>query len=170
MKKLVLFFIMMLLLIVPLLSGCGYIYEELAEAYNDGYDEGKFYFYYVKPKQRYGIDDLEEYLHRYQWTEGAYVANKFDCSEMSAYLERKLENEGYHTIIVVGNTPGGNGRHSWLLVETGVGEYMPVEPTTFSIVYWQAASFDNYFTYDYQFETIEDALEYQCDEYNWWQE
>ena len=133
MEKLVYFLAMILLLIVPFLSGC-VPNEVYNTGYNQGYDKGEFYFYYVKPQQRYGIDDLEEYLHRWQWTEGAYVANKFDCSEMSAYLERKLENEGYHTIIVVGNTPGGNGRHSWLLVETGVGEYMPVEPTTFSIV------------------------------------
>ncbi len=177
---------MMLLLVAPLLSGCGYSDEQLAEAYSEGYDaghsegyntgynkgyeEGEFDFYYVKPQQRYGVDDLEEYLRRWQWAEGAYVANKFDCSEMSAYMERELENEGYHAIIVIGEAPFGGGRHSWLLVETSVGEYMPVEPTAYSIVYWQAISFDNYFVYDYRFETIQDALEYQPDEFNWWEE
>ena len=183
MKRPVSLSVMMLILIAPLLiSGCDYSDEQLAEnysegyevGYNEGYDigfeEGEFYSYYVKPQQRYGVDDLEEYLCRWQWAEGAYVANKFDCSEMSAYLEQKLENEGYHAIIVVGNTPGGDGRHSWLLVETSVGKHMPVEATTFSIVYWQDSSFDNYFVYDYQFETIQDALEYQPDEFNWWEE
>ena len=182
MKRLVTFLVMMLILIAPLLSGCGYIEEQLAEAYsegyeaghnegyNKGYEEGKFYFYYVKPQQRYGVDDLEEYLNRWQWSEEAYVAGKFDCSEMSAYLERKLENEGYHTIIAGGNAPWDGGKHSWLLVEASEGKYMPVEATAFSIVYWQAASFDTYFVYDYGFETIQDALENQPDQFNWWEE
>lgn len=183
MKRPVSLSVMILILIAPLLiSGCDYSDEQLAENYSEGYEVGynegydidfeevEFHCYYVKPQQRYGVDNLEEYLCRWQWAEGAYVANEFDCSEMSAYLEQKLENEGYHAIIVVGNTPGGDGRHSWLLVETSVGKHMPVEATTFSIVYWQDISFDNYFVYDYQFETIQDALEYQPDEFDWWEE
>lgn len=130
----------------------------------------KFYFYYVSlAKQRYGVYDLEDYLQRWQWIEGAYVANRFDCSEMSAYLEWKLENEGYHTIIITGGTPWGEGRHAWLLVETSAGHYMPVEATAYSIVYWWDAYFDNYFLYDHEFETIGEALEYSPTEFDWWE-
>ena len=118
-------------------------------------------------KQCYGVSDLEEYLNRWQWSEGAYVAGEFDCSEMSAYLERKLENEGYNTVIVTGDSPFSLGKHAWLLVQTSVEGYMPVEPTTYSIVYWSNIYFDNYFVYDYQFENIQEALGYSPNEFDW---
>jgi hypothetical protein len=131
----------------------------------------KFQFYYMSlAKQRYGVSDLEEYLDRWQWSEGAYVADEFDCSEMSAYLERKLENEGYNTLIVAGDLPFGVGKHAWLLVQTSVEGYMPVEPTTYSIVYWWNTYFDNYFVYDYQFENIQEALDYSPNEFDWWRD
>jgi cell division protein FtsB len=135
----------------------------------DEVEEAKFKFYYASlAEQRYGVYDLEDYLSRTKWVEGSYIPNIFDCSEMSAYLEWKLENEGYHTLIVAGNSPSGTGRHAWLLVETIAGYYMPVEATTYSIVYWSNPYFDNYFVYDHQFETIQEALDYRPTEYDWW--
>jgi hypothetical protein len=135
----------------------------------DEVERVKFQFYYASlAKQRYGVSDLEEYLDRWQWIEGTYISGEFDCSEMSAYLEWKLENEGYHTLIVTGNTPWGGGRHAWLLVETSDGKYMPVEATTYSIVYWSDTYFDNYFVYDHQFEGIQEALDYGPNEFDWW--
>jgi len=132
-------------------------------------EENKFMFYYASlAKQRYGIDDLEEYLERWQWSEGSYVEGVFDCSEMSAYMEWRLENEGYHTYIVCGEAPWGGEHHAWLLVETSAGYYMPVEATTFDLVKWDNPYFDNYFKYDHIFETIQDALEYNYEEYDWW--
>lgn len=129
----------------------------------------KFQFYYASlTKQRYGVSDLEEYLNRWQWSEGAYVAGEFDCSEMSAYLEWKLENEGYNTLIVTGDSPFGLGKHAWLLVQTSVEGYMPVEATTYSIIYWSDIYFDNYFVYDHQFENIQEALDYSPNEFDWW--
>jgi len=153
----------------------GYVSGEEA-GYEKGYEEGKFYFYYVKPHQRYGVDDLQAYLSRWEWEEGTYVRNKFDCSEMSAYIERMLENEGYHTLIVVGPTPfpSSDGKHAWLLVETSSGYFMPVEAAKegahWQVVDWSDSYFDNYFTYDYLFETIEDALRYNYQQFNWWEE
>ena len=129
----------------------------------------KFQFYYASlTKQRYGVSDLEEYLNRWQWTEGVYVADEFDCSEMSAYLEWKLENEGYNTVIVTGDSPFGVGKHAWLLVQTSTEGYMPVESTTYSIVYWSDIYFDDYFVYDYEFENIQEALDYSPNEFDWW--
>ena len=129
----------------------------------------KFQFYYASlAKQRYGVSDLDEYLNRWQWTEGSYVSGEFDCSEMSAYLEWKLENEGYNTLIVTGDSPFGSGKHAWLLVQTSVEGYMPVEPTTYSIIYWSDIYFDNYFVYDYQFENIQEALDSSPNEFDWW--
>jgi len=133
-------------------------------------EENKFMFYYASlAEQRYGVDDLEEYLDRLQWSEGSYIKGVFDCSEMSAYVEWKLENEGYHTYMVCGEAPWGGGHHAWLLVETSAGHYMPVEATTYDLVKWDNPYFDNYFEYDHKFETIQDALEYNYEEYDWWE-
>ena len=133
-------------------------------------EENKFEFYYaLLTEQRYGVDDLQEYLDRWEWIDGIYVEGVFDCSEMSAYIEWKLENEGYHTVIVIGTAPSDpEGYHAWLLVETSVGHYMPVEATQYDIVYWSDPYFDNYFIYDTEFETIQDALEYSYEEFDWW--
>lgn len=129
----------------------------------------KFQFYYASlSKQRYGWRGLEDYLSRWEWVEGIYLPNEFDCSEMSAYLEWRLENEGYHTIIVVGNAPGGGDGHAWLLVETSVHQYTPVEATTYRIVDWSNPFFDDYFVYEYQFETIQEALYYSATDFDWW--
>jgi len=134
-------------------------------------EESKFVFYYASlSKQRYGVDDLEEYLNRWKWVEGAYTEGEFDCSEMSAVIERRLENEGYHTKIVVGHSPSNRDvRHAWLLVETSQGKYMPVEATQYELVRWDDPYFDLYFDYDHSFETIFDALDYNYDDFNWWE-
>ncbi|MDH5793724.1 MAG: hypothetical protein OEZ18_04075 [Candidatus Bathyarchaeota archaeon] len=103
----------------------------------------------------------------WKWIE-PYQEGVFDCSEMSAYLERKLENEGWHMKIIVGDSPFGSGRHAWLLVETSVDKYMPVESTDMAVVLWDSAYFDNYFKYDHAFEKIQDALKYSETEFDWW--
>ena len=144
-------------------------YGELVDNCMEYAEEAHFTFYYASvAKQRYGVDDLDEYLNRWEWIEGAYETGEFDCSEMSAYLEWRLENEGYNTVIVAKTTPGVFSEHAWLLVETSAGEYMPVEATTYEIVYWGHPQFDDYFVYDYEFETIQEALEYGPTEFDWW--
>ena len=143
--------------------------DELLQNYKELVEDAKFMFYYASlAKQRYGVDDLDEYLHRWEWREIAYETGEFDCSEMSAYIERELENEGYHTVIVAKTTPGGLSNHAWLLVETSAGEYMPVEATTYELVYWEHPKFDDYFVYDNEFETIQEAIEYSPTEFDWW--
>lgn len=139
---------------------------ELLEEYAE---EAKFTFYYAtRSEQRYGVDDLAEYLNRWEWIKGTYEAGEVDCSEMSAYLEWELENEGYHTVIVAKTTPGVLSDHAWLLVETSAGQYMPVEATTYEVVYWEHPNFDEYFVYDHEFETIQEALEHSPNEFDWW--
>ncbi len=133
-------------------------------------EEEKFFFYYCSlSSQRYGVYDLADYLERWEWTEGAYTKDVFDCSEMAAYLEWRLENEGYHTIIVTGRAPFGGGKHAWLLVETSPNRWMPVEPTTYSIVWWDNPYFDNYFVYEHEFESIFEAINVFPDEFDWWE-
>jgi hypothetical protein len=132
-------------------------------------EDAKFYFYYVRKEQKYGVDNLHDYLAQWNWKEGAYAEGVFDCSQMSAYLEWKFENEGYHTIIVNGNSPDGDSnKHAWLLVETSEGKYTPVEATAYDIVSMKSPDFEKYFQYEFRFESIQEALEYNPREYKWW--
>lgn len=135
--------------------------------YSSGVKAGRFDFYYVKPNQRYGVYDLDNYLKNWKWTL-PYQEGTFDCSEMSAHLEMDFENEGFHTFIVVGNSPFDSGRHAWLLVETSVGKYTPVEATNRQVIWQSSPYFDNYFKYDHRFETIQDALAYSQTDFDWW--
>jgi hypothetical protein len=135
---------------------------------NSQYDEAFFSFYYVAPEeQKFGVYDLEDELYGLYWLH-PYEENVFDCSEMSAYLEWHLENEGWHAMIVAGEAPWDGGGHAWLLVETSEGQYMPVESTTIEIVWWEDPYFDNYFVYDYMFETIQEAVDLNESEFDWW--
>ena len=135
---------------------------------NSEYELAQFDFYYVKPKeQKFGVYDLEDELVGIEWLY-PYQEGVFDCSEMSGYLERYLENKGWRAKIVVGDSPFSSGRHAWLLVETSQGKYMPVESTNIEIVWWDDPNFDNYWEYDRSFETIQDALAYNENEFDWW--
>lgn len=134
---------------------------------NEEYNETRFEFYYVKPEQKFGVYDLEDDIDGLVWNTD-YEEGVFDCSEMSASLERYLENEGWNTVIIAGDSPFGSGYHAWLLVETSEGKYMPVESTTIDVVWWEDANFDNYFEYDHEFETIQEALAHNESEFDWW--
>jgi hypothetical protein len=165
----------LVLLVVILASLCMFLYIELqhyksTHSHNDSeYDEALFSFYYVKQeKQRFGNRSLWFELNDYNWAE-PYQENVFDCGEMSACLERCLENRGWHVKIVLGDSPTETGRkHAWLLVETSQGQYMPVESTEIELVEEYDRYFDNYFTYDYAFETIQDAIMHNESEFDWW--
>jgi len=139
-------------------------------AYNQA-EMSRFEFYYAGlTKQRYGVDKVESFLDGWYWITGTYAEGEFDCSEMSAYIEWRLENAGFHTIIVTGQSPSNpEAKHAWLLVETSSGKYMPVEATEYALVKWQNQYFDQYFDYDHSFETILEALDYQYDDFNWWE-
>ncbi len=126
------------------------------------------YYVRVKPTQKYGFFNLVKELNDLKWVK-PYQFGLLDCSEMSAYLEWHLENEGWHALIVVGDSPSGSGRHAWLLVETRLNGYMPVESTIMRVVVCEDPNYYNYFKYDRIFETIQDALAYSATEFDWWQ-
>ena len=134
---------------------------------DEEYDEALLSFYYVEQEQKFGVYDLEDELFGLEWIE-PYQESVFDCSEMSAYLEWYLEKQGWNAIIILGDAPFGGGYHAWLLVEASTDHYMPVESTTIEIVWWDDPYFDNYFIYDYEFETIEEAMAYDESEFDWW--
>jgi len=43
---------------------------------------------------------------------------------------------------------------------------MPVEPKTIVVIWWSSYS-DNYFRYDHEFETIQEALAHSETEFDW---
>lgn len=138
------------------------------EEYHACMGEARFSFYYVEPsEQKFGVYELSDELDGLEWSQ-PHQAGVFDCSEMSAFLEWHLENEGWHTYIVCGEAPWDGGYHAWLLVETSTDAYMPVESTTIEIVWWDDPYFDNYFIYDNEFETIQEAIAYNESEFDWW--
>ena len=145
--------------------------EQLVDSWMATAETAKFYFYYASlAKPQYGTTDLRDYLSRWQWVPGAYKHGKFDCSEMAACLERNLEIVGFRTRIIAGDDPSGSGeKHAWLLVETSPDKYMPVEATAYAVVEHDNPDFDNYFVYDYDFGTIQEALEIGPTEFNWWE-
>ena len=148
-----------------------YVYDHLYtnEEYADSIDDASFAFYYFKPEnQKLGVYNLDDELSSVSWSE-PYEANVFDCSEMSGCLEWWLENRGWHAKIYVGDSPFSSGKHAWLIVETSDGNYMPVEATTIRVVWWDDPYFDNYWEYDYRFETIQEAIDYYESEFDWWE-
>jgi len=140
-----------------------------SHSYSDTeYFEAMFTFYYVKPHdQKFGVYNLASDIEGLKWLK-PYKEGVFDCSEMSAYLEWYLENEGWHSVIVTGDSPLGSGQHAWLLVETSTDHYMPVEATSLEVVWWENPYFDNYFKYDNRFDTIQEAWTFSKTEFDWW--
>jgi hypothetical protein len=134
---------------------------------NNEVEELSFRFYYIQQEQKFGVYNLEPELEGLTWSKD-YEEGVYDCSEMSAELERYLENKGWNTIVVVGDSPFSTGRHAWLLVETSKGAYIPVESTNIQVILWSNPNFDNYFVYDDSLETIQEALEYSETEFDWW--
>ena len=120
-----------------------------------------------KPDRKYGIRELADTLSDVKWRVN-YKQGVLDCSEMSAFLERYLELQGWHTYIAVGKSPTGTGKHAWLLVETSPNRYTPVEATVPEVIYPDDPYYDNYFDYDHIFESIEDAVKHSPTEFDWW--
>lgn len=121
-----------------------------------------WFFYYTKPEdQKFGIDELEDTIDAFNWSM-SYQKFEFDCSEMSAYLERYLENLGWNASIAVGF------EHAWLLVETSEGNYTPVEAPVLEVINDTDEFYDYYFDYDHLFKNIYSANEAAFDEFNWW--
>lgn len=121
-----------------------------------------WFFYYVKPEdQNFGIDGLEETLSTFNRSL-RYSTMEFDLREMSAFLERYLENQGWNTSIATGSY------RAWLLVEIDEGNYAPVEAKTLEIIYDYNEHYDDYFDYGHLFMNIYSANDFAPDDFRWW--
>ena len=121
-----------------------------------------WFFYYVKPEdQSFGLDGLEVTLSTFNRSL-RYSTIEFDPREMSGYLERYLENQGWNTSIAT------SSYRPWLLVETDEGNFTPVEAKTLEIIYDDNEFYDDYFDYDHLFKNIYSANDFAPDNFNWW--
>ena len=115
-----------------------------------------------------GVDELADTVSNLRWK--IPYSRSFNCGEMAACLERYLEREGWHTLIVVGKPPfdrRSRTKHAWLLVETSDG-YIPVEPTVPKVILPSNPYYDNYFRYSHIFETPYEAELRFPGEFDFW--
>lgn len=145
--------------------------------------------YYYKDSKDGSSDDLINYLNDTFDMPVNYKLHVFDCSEEAAFMERELENAGFDSYIVLGDSPsGGNAKHAWVIVYTSDDYRVAIEPTallggmdgetqkmfaSFSgkgrgIVYKNENS--NYYDiYDYMVADIYEAIEIvNFEEFDWW--
>lgn len=141
--------------------------------------------YYTSAPQQYGVDALQEYLQQKKWSRD-YEVDVFDCTEMSAFLERALENEGFHAYIMGGEFDGNP--HGWVKVQISPRtkpksdkprdivmaalidqekSFVIVEATTLTIITFYDAEYSKYYE-EHAHETIYDAMELCPSSYDWW--
>jgi hypothetical protein len=125
------------------------------------------------------IKALETTLKGIEWS-NPYEMDVFDCSEQASYLERYLENRGFHTKIAWGATPypataldeanrsNWSELHAWVMVEVSNESWLPVAPQGPYVVSPKDEYYQNYFNYREEFETIYDACRYNYEEFDWW--
>ncbi|HOK58010.1 MAG TPA: hypothetical protein PLW12_04660 [Methanothrix sp.] len=100
-----------------------------------------------------------------------YRENYFDCSEMAAFLEWKLERYGFDSKICVNST------HAWVAVDISGKRYY-IEPTAINVggfIFTTIKPYDgryaSYANYDRIYEDIYEATRYDTfSEFDWWNE
>lgn len=133
--------------------------------------------YYVKSNRtmRKSIDEVGRLLGGGFVT--SYQIDEFDCSEMAAFIEWKLERYGFESDICISSDFSGTGYgHAWVAVDLPAGRYY-VEPTVrnygkeYSFMIIQPSE-DRYYKYDnydrVYFDIYELAKYERLKEFDWW--
>lgn len=95
------------------------------------------------------ISDIHLYLKTFEWRDDQqYERNKFDCSNMAAWMERHLEQHGCNVQIRHTIT------HAWIMVEVESGDWIAYECTECA---WKSLDDPRYF--------IGKNSEYYCDNF-----
>lgn len=124
-----------------------------------------------------------------------YNTGEYDCSEMAAFLEYRLEDAGFNAYIAEGPAPSDKTkRHAWVFVRTwryGEFQWIPIEPTDsrfynidegvtvgkiFSRLFEvpgivtssNSPYYYHYFKYDKIYNSIHDVPKSKLNEYDWW--
>ena len=102
-----------------------------------------------------------------------YECSGFDCSEMAAYIEWKLECHNVTAQIATKDNWAGGYGHAWVIVPLRGGKHLAIESTVSAMEGSRGAemiTYDpDYFDYDHLFEDIYEASEFfgAC-EWDWW--
>ncbi len=103
----------------------------------------------------------------------SYVCSSFDCSEMAAYIEWKLECHNVTAQIATkDNWESGYG-HAWVIVPLRGGNNLAIEPTISAMegsLGAEMITYDpKYFVCDHLFDDIYGASEFfGVEEWDWW--
>ncbi len=102
-----------------------------------------------------------------------YQQSSFDCSEMAAYIEWKLECHNLTAYIATRDDWQDGYGHAWVIVPLRGGKYLAIEPTvsaTEGSLGAEMITYDpKYFVYDQRFEDIYEASGFfGVEEWDWW--
>jgi hypothetical protein len=102
-----------------------------------------------------------------------YQQSSFDCSEMAAYIEWKLECHNVTAYIATRDDWQYGYGHAWVIVPLRGGKYLAIEPTVSATEGSLGAEMityePEYFVYDQLFEDIYGASEFfGVEEWDWW--
>ena len=102
-----------------------------------------------------------------------YACSSFDCSEMAAYIEWKLECHNVTAEIATKDNWEGRGGHAWVIVPLRGGKNLAIEPTISAMegsLGAEMITYDpKYFVCDHLFEDIYGASEFfGVEEWDWW--
>jgi len=128
-------------------------------------------YYLEKPRFQNTRDEVKRLLGKGFIT--PYSCSVFDCSEMAAYIEWKLECHNITAYIATRNNWQGGYGHAWVIVPLRGGSKLAIEPTISaaegSVGAEMITTDPKYFTHDHLFEDIYEASEFfGVEEWDWW--
>ncbi len=128
-------------------------------------------YYLDKPRFQNTHDEVKRLLGKGFIT--PYQCSSFDCSEMAAYIEWKLECHNVTAYIATRDDWQDGYGHAWVIVPLRGGKYLAIEPTvsaTEGSLGAEMITYDpEYFVYDQLFEDIYRASEFfGVGEWDWW--
>ena len=92
-----------------------------------------------------------------------YQEDKFDCSEMSAYMEWYLEKYGFNASICTSQHFEGSKGHAWVRVDTKDGKVAYIEATAKNnLIRWE----EDYSQPERIYESIYEIR--NVEEFDWW--
>lgn len=124
--------------------------------------------YYNAPCQQPEGTTLHEWLDNLEWY-GELDPGRWDCSQVSAYIEWLTENCGYNAVFTNRLRTDTSRGHTWLTIAGN-----PYESTGLYWINLETAD-QNYYAADAWFQDIYEAIEYtesqNChalNEWDWW--
>jgi hypothetical protein len=128
-------------------------------------------YYLSKTNFQNTPDEVQRLLGKGFFT--SYACSSFDCSEMAAYIEWKLECHNVTAQIATKDDWEGGYGHAWIIVPLRGGNNLAIEPTISAMegsLGVEMITYDpKYFVCDHLFDDIYGASEFfGVEEWDWW--